>query len=863
MTRTARKPLQGGRGDALHRGKELLRAVEEGRLTRVLRGSRSMLGSHSVLGRQPSASVSSDPVASNPVWARPALTLMTAALLLSTVSVVTTPSKTAHAQTVDAPVASPAPAFNNPGTGLLPNTDLDRSQPLYLQGDELIYDNSGNSVTARGNVEIFYNNYILTADEVTYDQSANTLTAVGNVALKEPNGNVVRADRYTLTDDFRDGFVESLRVTTSDDSRITARRGTRREGNVTEFEDGKFTPCKTVDGSPPLWCVSAARIIHDQEAATISYQDAQFEVFGVPVLYLPYFQHADPSVKRKSGFLLPKYGTSDDLGFFTEVPYYFALATNYDFTFRPRYMTQQGTLWQGDWRHRLANGQYTISFAGLDQDANDLPNNDPDRDGFRGSIETKGLFSLSSWWQAGWDVTLETDDTFRRFYKLDNILLTDRVNRTFLVGQSDRNYFSANFYQFGGLTLEDDFRSESRVHPVIDYSYVVKDPVVGGELSFDTNVLSFSRGDFAGDGTGQQDLNRVIADVKWRKRLIDPIGITYTPFANLRGDLYQFGNFIDAETGDPNDNETVARGVAAGGITVTYPWIASSAQASHTIEPIGQVIGRTASTEQRALPNEDAQSLVFDDTNLFDIDKFSGYDRVETGSRANAGLQYTFQTNWGGHARLLAGQSFHLGGENAFSNPGNIVVDNPATLAVEEETVAAFNPDSGLETSQSDYVLGAYLSPVDQFRLIGQARFDENDLGVRRIELASFMTYGPASLTTLYSYRNNDPEDGSTLSESEVSAVLNLQLTDNWSVGAQGRFDIDEEAWLSDTFRIRYADECFVLTASYSETLYDDATRDLEPDRTVYLQFQLKHIGDFEYKTDALDFVFGDEQPPA
>ena len=174
-----------------------------------------------------------------------------------------------------------------------------------LQGDQLIYDKAGNRVVARGNVEIYYNNYILTADEVVYDQSRrNTLTAVGNVTLKEPKGNIVHADRYTLTDDFRDGFVQSLSIVTQDQSRITADRAIRRNGNVNEFENGKFTPCKSDGGTPPLWCISATRIIHDADAATITYQDAYFEIFGQPVFYLPYFQHSDPSVKRKSGFLV-------------------------------------------------------------------------------------------------------------------------------------------------------------------------------------------------------------------------------------------------------------------------------------------------------------------------------------------------------------------------------------------------------------------------------------------------------------------------------------------------------------------------------------------------------------------------------
>jgi LPS-assembly protein len=160
----------------------------------------------------------------------------------------------------------------------------DTTQPLHLQGDQLIYDSHGNRVVARGNVEIFYNNNILTADEVVYDRNANTLTAAGNVTLKEPNGNVVRADRYTLTDDFRDGFVQSLSIVARDDTRISADRALRRDGNTNEFVNGRFTPCKSEGGMPPLWCLSAARIIHDAQAATITYQDAQFEIFGQPVL---------------------------------------------------------------------------------------------------------------------------------------------------------------------------------------------------------------------------------------------------------------------------------------------------------------------------------------------------------------------------------------------------------------------------------------------------------------------------------------------------------------------------------------------------------------------------------------------------
>src|ERR671937_2806302 len=93
----------------------------------------------------------------------------------------------------------PPSAFPKTKGGLIgPLKKIDPSLPLYLQGDELIYDTKGNRVTARGNIEIYYNNYILTADEVTYDQNANTVMAAGNVTLKEPNGLITRGERITL-----------------------------------------------------------------------------------------------------------------------------------------------------------------------------------------------------------------------------------------------------------------------------------------------------------------------------------------------------------------------------------------------------------------------------------------------------------------------------------------------------------------------------------------------------------------------------------------------------------------------------------------------------------------------------------------
>lgn len=770
--------------------------------------------------------------------------------------------------TVRGPPQDPS-SFPRQKGGVLggPVQKIDKAQPLYLQGDELIYDTRNNRVIARGNVEVYYNNYILTADQVTYDQNANTLTAEGNAQLKEPNGNIVRADKLVTSNDFRDAFVQSLSVVAKDDTRIAARRAVRRDGNVTEFEQGRFTPCKNDPGKPPLWCISAARIVHDQQAATITYTDAQFELFGVPILYLPYFSHPDPSVKRRSGFLMPEFSNSSTLGFTAEVPYYFALAPNYDFTFHPLYSSTHGALWMGDFRHKLAfgdvRGEYTFKFAGIDQDASTLPDDTQvnaarraDLDGWRGSLETKGLFSLSSWWRFGWDITLESDDSFRRFYKLDNILQTDRINTVYLQGLSGRNYFAATLYHFGGLLLDDQPQSESIVHPVIDYSYVLNQPVLGGELSWDANAVSLSRT----DGT---DMSRVAFQAQWRRKIVDGIGQVWTPFTQVRGDVTSFTNNVDPNTGLPVPEDTIGRATATAALTYAYPFVANTATASHVVEPVAQIVTRPTSVSQRRLPDEDAKSLVWDDTLLFDVDKFSGWDRIETGTRANLGMQYTFQANSGAYARFIAGQSIHLAGENPYTDPGlSATLIDPSGPNIPSNHVTNFSPTSGLENSRSDYVLGAYLAPINSFRLVSQGRFDEEDLSLRRGDVFGSYSIGPLALQAQYTYTASDPAIGIFDTQQDILAGVGLRLTDRWSIGGVLRYDLDDKIRLQDQIQIKYADECFVLTASYTETFIDNPDLFLQPDRTIMLRFELKHLGEFKYKTDTLDHLFAENQPP-
>ncbi len=741
---------------------------------------------------------------------------------------------------------SPAPVYAQDAL-LSKGTKSNEKKPMLIQADELVFDNKDNAVKAQGNVEIYYNDYTLVADKVTYLKGQNRLIAEGNVRIKEPDGAVVNAEKIELTDDFKQGFIQSLKVVAKDETRIGASSAERLDGgNTTIFTDGMFTPCKACKDHPekaPVWQIKSHKIIHNKVAKTIEYEDATFEFLGVPIAYFPYFSHADPTVKQKSGFLAPQIGYDiEDLGMIIGVPYYFALAQNYDFTAIPTYMTNKGLLGKGVWRHRLANGSYKVNMAGIYQsdtedDGNANITSGSERN-WRGSIKTTGDFSLGSYWNVGWDVTVESDDTFRRFYKIDTINSTDRVSKGYLIGQGEKSYFSGQVYHFGGLVVDDQKEnSNSTAAPLIDYNYVSNNPVLGGELSFNTNFTSLQRDEGV-------ESDRAIAEVKWRKTLTDSFGQMFTPFAQARGDAYKVKNFVDNKgTVDTADDVTIAeenfgRGSVTGGVEYRFPLISQTATVSHIIEPIGQIVSHAGTKNDRKTPNEDAQSLVFEDTLLFDTDKFSGYDRFETGTRANVGLQYTLQLHEGGYLRAVVGQSFHLAGENAY-----------ASFRTTEG-----NFDTGLETNRSDYVAGLYLEPNSNFRFMSQARFDEKDYSVKRIDSNLAANYGPFVFSANHVFQDKSgtvDNNGNIIQDGkhEISGNTSIQLVKNWYLMGGLRYNIEENFMLSDSIGVKYADECFLFAINFTETFTSDT--DIKPTQSVMFNLNLKHLGGFGTSYDA------------
>ena len=211
-----------------------------------------------------------------------------------------------------------APGAAGTGAGIAATGAADSpASRCCVRANEINYDHANERVSAVGNVQIYYAGATLEADRVIYDQNTKRLHAEGNVRLTEPDGRVTYGEIINLSDDFRDGFVDSLRLDTPDQTRMAASRADRSGGKFTVFQSGVYTACEACEDDPrkpPKWQVKAARIIHDQGEKMIYFEDARLEFFGVPLAYIPYFSTPDPTAKRKTGFLIPTCGTSSRYG---------------------------------------------------------------------------------------------------------------------------------------------------------------------------------------------------------------------------------------------------------------------------------------------------------------------------------------------------------------------------------------------------------------------------------------------------------------------------------------------------------------------------------------------------------------------
>jgi LPS-assembly protein len=407
-------------------------------------------------------------------------------------------------------------------------------------------------------------------------------------------------------------------------------------------------------------------------------------------------------------------------------------------------------------------------------------------------------------------------------------LPTEAISQLYLTGVGNRSFFDARTIYY--LSYSGNQQQVPVIYPVIDYSNVINSPIFGGEVSYKTNFTNLTRNDAAFDPittrantaslctaisadplarTPSQCLlrgmpgtyTRATVEAQWRRSYTDPYGQIWTPFAIVRADA--INSSISNQPGVSNflpvGDTQALRVMPTVGLEYRYPFINVQPWGSTTIEPIAQVIIRPNETYAGKLPNEDAQSMVFDASNLFSVDKFSGYDRVEGGGRANVGVQATTQFDRGGSVNVLFGQSYQLFGMNSFA-----VADATNT-----------GVDSGLQNTRSDYVARVSYSPNRTYTFSVRSRIDEATLNINRFEAEGRAAFDRWSVSLLYGNYAAQPELGYLTRREGLLGSASVKLAANWVVSGSARWDLEANKLNQYIVGAGYVDDCFVLAANY------------------------------------------------
>lgn len=697
--------------------------------------------------------------------------------------------------------------------GTQPTKPVNRTDPVAFTADEVQYDRENGLVTATGHVEAWQNDHVLRADKITFDRNTNIAAASGNVTVVEPDGQVLFSDYAELTEGMRDGVLRGMRALLAENGKLVANGARRTEGKINELSRVIYSTCNLCAKDPskaPLWQLRARSAVQDSEAKRIEYRDAVLDIYGIPVAWFPYIWHADPSVHRASGFLIPSFGETKHLGEFFSLPYYWVLDENSDATFTPTLSTKNYLNLNSEYRRRFNDGTLSVE-VGLGYDRNQLG----------GDVFAKGRFAYDETWRYGFDVARASSSQYLNDYRVSNRgdILTSNI---YLEGFGTGAYTRLNATAYQGLVASINQSKLPYVLPRYEYSYFGTPDSLGGRLSFDTQDFNVIRN----VGTNTQRLG---ATLQWQRPFDGALGEKYN--LTLRTDAAAYtATSLDQNPNFATKTSTeTARAQPNVALDMHWPFVREGG-GTQLIEPIAQIIAgpNTGGLRRQIVPNEDSLDLEFTDQNLFAINKFTGIDRQDGGMRANVGLHM----NWV---------------NNAFT------FDNLVGQSYRAHNSDLYPVGSGLDHKVSDVVTRSTLTPASWLDLTGRTRLDRRDLSLRFADVTGSAGPDKFKVNAGYLYSETNPYlfyDQATLPSNyfqhrnEVSLGFNTSY-DQFRFSAYARRDVNLNKMTSAGVHAIYENECFIFDANLSRrytSLNGDTGATL-----VLFQVTFKTVGQFGF----------------
>ena len=709
---------------------------------------------------------------------------------------------------------APMPEFNAAGERL-----------IGFEADSLAYDRNSDTVSAEGNVLITSGDQSLRADKVSWNRLTGEIVAEGVVRLVDGDGNQLFTDRVVLTDGLEAGAMRNLLLAFRQGGRLAANEATRSAAGDIELGQAVYSTCAVLDedGCPqsPSWRVTAARVYYDAALDRIRFRDAWLELFGRRVLPMPGLSiRADGGAQ--SGVFIPDVGLTASNGLEISDSYYWRLADNRDLTVTGFLYTEVAPMVSATYRELTGSGAWQISgyatYGSRIPLGSTVPASEKD---LRGYIAGNGRFQLDRNWQLSGSLRLASDRTYLRRYDISR---DDRIRSTIALERVDADsYLSISGWATQALLVSTDQGQVPLALPLIDYRRRLRDQVLGGAVELQANSLAITRAQ-------GQDTQRAFARAQWDLRRITGMGQEVTVTAMLRGDVYHTGDSLLTTTASYRGRDGwQARGVALGAVDVKWPLIGEFMGGTQILTPRVQFVA-APSIRNLAIPNEDARAIDLEDSNLFALNRFPGYDRVEDGARITFGADWQL-TLPGWRLRSTIGQSYRL-------------TDKP-TL---------FPDGTGLTEEFSDVVGRTEVRYRDFVKFTHRFRLDKDNLAVRRNEVDATIGTDRTYIELGYLRLNRDIDLAfeDLQDREELRAAGRLEFARHWSVFGSAVVNLtdrrEDPTLTSDGFDplrtrlgIAYQDDCLELGFSWRRDYIQLA--DAKSGNSFRIYFSLRNLG--------------------
>lgn len=708
-----------------------------------------------------------------------------------------------------------------PPAGQAPATD----EEITFSANTLEYDNNSDVVTASGDVRMFREGNRLRADTVVWNRETGKVTAEGNVAVVNPGGDTAYGDKVDLTDTLRDGVVENLLVVLDEGGRLAAIKGSR-SGDIYTLDRAAYSPCPVTDSSDcprePTWKITAVSVTYDAGRKRVRYKGARLELFGVPLIPLPGLTHTVGD-QAASGILVPELRYDRVNGFEIAVPYYLRISSDRDLTLTPHLYSDALPMLEGQFRALTDLGAFQITGYGTYGNRQPIlpviPTNG--QKDFRGYLDISGKLQFDPYWSLTASGRLASDRTFLRRYDISR---DDRLRSMINLERiGTDSYFSISGWATQTLRAGAVQGQQPIALPLIDYRRRFREGLLGGTIEIQGNSLFLTR-------TAGQDTQRAFAGIRWDLRKLTPLGqeVTFTAYA--RGDAYHTDEVLRTLTpAYRGDAGWSARSVASFAIDVKWPFVGEAFGGTQRFTPRVQLVASPVEGNL-AIPNEDARAVDLEDSNLFAINRFAGYDRYEDGARVTYGAEWSLDRP-GLSINTIVGQSYRLSARPAL-----------------------FPDGTGLTNRTSDIVGRTTVRFKRFLSLTHRYRLDKDSLAIRRNEIDA--TVGGRNTYAIIGYlrldRNIGPDLEDLRDREEIRLGGRVQIAKYWSMFGSTTIDLtsarEDPLTSADGYEpvrhrlgLSYEDECLELGVTWRRDY--QARGDARRGNTFLLRVAFKQLG--------------------